>query len=128
LALPLMSGPFQQLPKVIGSASLARELCLSARKFHSDEAKECGFVNRVFEDKDEMMACAIEMAEKMALMSPVAIQGTKTSLNYSRDHSVEEGLEQIARNNMAMLQSEDLMKAAMASLTKSEEPPEFSKL
>ena len=44
-----------------------------------------------------MMACAIEMAEKMALMSPVAIQGTKTSLNYSRDHSVEEGLEQIVR-------------------------------
>ena len=44
-----------------------------------------------------MMACAIEMAEKMAQMSPVAIQGTKTSLNYSRDHSVEEGLEQIVR-------------------------------
>ena len=43
------------------------------------------------------MACAIEMAEKMAQMSPVAIQGTKTSLNYSRDHSVEEGLEQIVR-------------------------------
>ena len=33
-----------------------------------------------------------------------------------------------ARSNMTMLQSEDLMKAAMASLTKSEEPPEFSKL
>jgi len=128
LGLAADVGALQQLPKVIGSASLARELCLSARKFHSDEAKECGFVNRVFEDKDEMMACAIEMAEKMAQMSPVAIQGTKTSLNYSRDHSVEEGLEQIARNNMAMLQSEDLMKAAMASLTKSEEPPEFSKL
>ena len=53
LGLAADVGALQQLPKVIGSASLARELCLSARKFHSDEAKECGFVNRVFEDKDE---------------------------------------------------------------------------
>jgi hypothetical protein len=29
---------------------------------------------------------------------------------------------------MSMLQSEDLMKAAMALMTKSEEAPEFSKL
>ena len=46
-------GALQQLPKVIGSSSLARELCLSARKFFSDEAKDCGFVNRVFNDKEE---------------------------------------------------------------------------
>lgn len=128
LGLAADVGALQQLPKIIGSASLARELCLSARKFHSDEAKESGFVNRVFEDKEEMMTCAIEMAEKMAQMSPVAMQGTKISLNYSRDHTVEEGLDHIARNNMTMLQSEDLMKAAMASITRSEEPPEFSKL
>ena len=53
LGLAADVGALQQLPKVIGSASLARELCLSARKFHCDEAKECGFVSRVFEDKDE---------------------------------------------------------------------------
>ena len=46
-------GALQQLPKVIGSQSLVRELCLTARKFHSDEAKDSGFVSRVFEDKDE---------------------------------------------------------------------------
>jgi len=128
LGLAADVGALQQLPKVIGSQGLARELCLTARKFHCDEAKETGFVNRVFEDKEEMMNCAIEMAEMIAQMSPVAVQGTKLSLNYSRDHSVEEGLEHIARNNMTMLQSEDLMKAAMSHLTKSEEPPEFDKL
>ena len=46
-------GALQQLPKVIGSASLARELCLTARKFFSDEAKDSGFVSRVFNDKEE---------------------------------------------------------------------------
>ena len=53
LGLAADVGALQQLPKVIGSASLARELCLTARKFFSDEAKDCGFVNRVFNDKEE---------------------------------------------------------------------------
>ena len=39
------------------------------------------------------MAAAIDLAETMAQMSPVAVQGTKVNMNYSRDHSVEEGLE-----------------------------------
>ena len=39
------------LPKIIGNASLARELCLTARKFDSKEAMDCGFVNRLFDDK-----------------------------------------------------------------------------
>ncbi len=33
----------------MGNQSLARELCLTARKFDSKEANQCGFVNQVFE-------------------------------------------------------------------------------
>ena len=40
-----------------------------------------------------MMAAAVDLAENIAQLSPVAIQGTKINLNYSRDHSVQEGLE-----------------------------------
>ena len=128
LGLAADVGALQQLPKVIGSASLARELCFTARKFFSDEAKESGFVNRVFNDKEEMMSASVELGEKIAQMSPVAIQGTKINMNYSRDHSVEEGLEYMARWNMTMLQSEDLIKAITKMMTKDEEPAEFSKL
>ena len=64
----------------------------------------------------------------IAAMSPVAVQGTKINLNYSRDHSVEEGLDFIAHWNMSMLQSEDLMKAAVSLISKDDEPPEFEKL
>ena len=35
-----------------------------------------------------------------------AVRGTKKSLNFSRDHSVEKGLVQIARENSISLQSE----------------------
>ena len=66
LGLAADVGALQQLPKVIGSSSLARELCFTARKFFSDEAKESGFVNRVFNDKEEMMAASIDLGEKIA--------------------------------------------------------------
>lgn len=44
-------GTLQRFPKVIGSDSLARELCYTARKLHAPEALSCGFVSKVFEDK-----------------------------------------------------------------------------
>lgn len=38
------------------------------------------------------MAAALELAAEIAARSPVAVQGTKANLIYSRDHSVDEGL------------------------------------
>eukprot|EP00435_Cladocopium_sp_Y103_P029948 s1734_g7.t1 len=64
--------------------------------------------------------------EEIASKSPVAVVGTKVSLNYSRDHSVQEGLEHIKQWNSVHLLSEDVMKAAQAIMMKSK--PEFSKL
>lgn len=49
--------------------------------------------SRVFADKEAMMAGAMEMAAEVAGRSPVAVQGTKINLVYSRDHSVAEGLD-----------------------------------
>ena len=40
-----------------------------------------------------LMSASFELAEHIAAMSPVAIQGTKVNLNYARDHSVQEGLD-----------------------------------
>ncbi|XP_034244059.1 delta(3,5)-Delta(2,4)-dienoyl-CoA isomerase, mitochondrial [Thrips palmi] len=120
-------GTLQRLPKAIGSRSLVNELALTARKFLSAEAKECGFVSGVFPDKESLMKAAFEMAASIAAMSPVAVQMTKRSLVFSRDHTVDESLEHIASWNQALLQSDDLMKSAMAAATKSP-PPTFSKL
>ena len=40
---------------------------------------------------------ALNVAKEIASKSPVAVQGIKLSLNYSRDHTVEEGLNHIVR-------------------------------
>ncbi|XP_041652944.1 delta(3,5)-Delta(2,4)-dienoyl-CoA isomerase, mitochondrial [Cheilinus undulatus] len=122
-------GTLQRLPKVIGSRSLVNELALTARKMYADEAKSSGLVSRVFADKETMMAGALEMAGEIASRSPVAVQGTKVNLIYSRDHSVAEGLDYMASWNMSMLQTEDVMKSAQASLEKkSPKAIAFSKL
>ncbi|KAJ1521220.1 hypothetical protein ONE63_002906 [Megalurothrips usitatus] len=120
-------GTLQRLPKAIGSRSLVNELALTARKFLAPEAKECGFVSSVFPDKESLTKAAFEMASGIAAKSPVAIQMTKRSLVYSRDHTVDESLEHIAAWNQSLLQSEDLLKSAMAVATKGPRP-EFSKL
>ncbi|KAM8905085.1 delta(3,5)-Delta(2,4)-dienoyl-CoA isomerase, mitochondrial isoform 2-T2 [Spinachia spinachia] len=122
-------GTLQRLPKVIGSRSLVNELALTARKMFADEAKSSGLVSRVFADKEAMMAAALEMAEEIAGRSPVAVQGTKVNLIYSRDHSVTEGLDYMATWNMSMLQTQDVMKSAQASMEKkSPKTITFSKL
>lgn len=43
------------------------------------------------------MAGALAMAGEIAGRSPVAVQGTKINLIYSRDHSVAEGLHNMVR-------------------------------
>ncbi|KAF1393539.1 hypothetical protein PFLUV_G00017040 [Perca fluviatilis] len=122
-------GTLQRLPKVIGSRSLVNELALTARKLYADEAKSSGLVSRVFADKEAMMAGALEMAGEIAGRSPVAVQGTKVNLIYSRDHSVAEGLNYMATWNMSMLQTQDVMKSAQAAMEKkSPKTIAFSKL
>ncbi|XP_012149832.1 delta(3,5)-Delta(2,4)-dienoyl-CoA isomerase, mitochondrial isoform X2 [Megachile rotundata] len=119
-------GTLQRFPKIIGSDSLARELVYTARKFTSSEALQCGFISRLFDNQESLLENSMKLAEEIASKSPVAVQGSKINLVYSRDHSVQESLDYIALHNQAMLQSEDLVNATMSQVTKT--PPVFSKL
>ena len=42
-----------------------------------------------------MLEDALSLAKSLAEKSPVAVQNSKHHLNYSRDHSVDDGLEYI---------------------------------
>ncbi|ELT88828.1 hypothetical protein CAPTEDRAFT_153757 [Capitella teleta] len=121
-------GTLQRLPKIVGNDSLVRELVYTARRFQSDEALSFGLVSRVFPDRDACVSGAIEMAELIASKSPVAVTGSKVNLVYSRDHTVQEGLDFVASAswNGCMVQTKDVMEAVMASMQKS--TAKFSKL
>ncbi|MDP2879967.1 MAG: hypothetical protein Q8N89_00105 [Azonexus sp.] len=49
-----------------------------------------------------------KIAQTIAAKSPLAIRGSKEVLNFSRDHSVADGLNYVAGWNAAMLLSADL--------------------
>ncbi|CAO3606798.1 unnamed protein product [Mucor hiemalis] len=119
-------GSLQRLPKVIGNNSLVRELCFTGRNLYAKEALECGLVSKVTEDQESVLAEALKTAKFIASKSPVAVLGTKHLLNYSRDHSVAEGLTYTLAWNAAMLNTEDIPLSIQAFVSK--KPATYSKL
>ena len=109
-------GTLQRLPKLIGEG-IVRELAYTGRRMLADEARERQLVNDVYTDKETMMAEVMQIAETIASKSPLSIRGTKQVLNFSRDHSVADGLEYIATWNAAMLISNDVTEAMTAKMT-----------
>ena len=84
-------GTLSRLPKVVGNYGWVKEVALTARIFGADEALRVGFVNSVYDKKEDLVRAAMELGALMASKSPVAVQGTKEILNWSRDHSVQDG-------------------------------------
>ncbi|XP_055713062.1 delta(3,5)-Delta(2,4)-dienoyl-CoA isomerase, mitochondrial-like [Phlebotomus papatasi] len=107
LGMAADSGTLQRLPKIVGNQSFAREICYTARRVDSEEALRFGLVNRVFESRLVMLNYAIDKAELMAHLSPVALQNTKKSLIYSQSRPTQDGLDQIRDLNVLARQSED---------------------
>ena len=85
-------GTLSRLPRVVGSFGWVKEVCLSARVFGAEEAKSVGFVNAVFPSKADAIQGALDLAALIARKSPVAVQGTKELLNWSRDRGVIDGM------------------------------------
>jgi enoyl-CoA hydratase len=110
-------GTFQRLPKLI-APGVVRELAFTGRRFDAHEAKALGLVNSVHENHAAVVSAAMTMAADIAGKSPLAIAGIKQSLNYARDHSVADGLDQIATWNSGMLRPEDLSRALKAKMAK----------
>ena len=104
-------GTLQRLPKITGNQSLLRELVFTGRFFSAEEAKQLGFVSRIYDSVDQLVEGTLDLAHKITEKSPVAIQGSKRNLNFSRDHSTQTGLEYAAVWNAATLQTADIMKA-----------------
>jgi delta(3,5)-delta(2,4)-dienoyl-CoA isomerase len=118
-------GSLQFIPRIVNNLGWVKEVAMTGRNFGADEAKEQGLISRVFETKEEAVNGAIALATGLAKKSPVAMHGLKKSVNYSIDHTIAEGLEQIALFNSHGL-GEDFMVGAMNARNKVK--PTYEKL
>ncbi|KAF5006307.1 hypothetical protein FDECE_7318 [Fusarium decemcellulare] len=85
------AGTLARLPKIVGSDSWVKEVCLTARVFGAEEARRVGFVSDIGSCKIDAMERAISLAETVASKSPIAVQGTKNFLDWCRNHDVPSG-------------------------------------
>ncbi|QPH11533.1 hypothetical protein C2857_003322 [Epichloe festucae Fl1] len=119
-------GTLARLPKIVGSTSWVKDVCLSARDFSAQEALQVGFVSQVHDDKEKTVEAALEMAARLAAKSPVAVQGTKELLNYGRENTTAASLRYTAVWNSVALQAGDTSAAMMNLFSKKK--PTFEKL
>ena len=117
IAMTADVGTLQRMPKLIPEG-VVRELAYTGRNMSAAEAKDRGFVNEVYADHDAMLDAVMETASQIAAKSPMAIWGTKRTMNYSRDHSVADGLDYIATWNAAMFDTDDMAEAFQAGIDK----------
>lgn len=108
-------GTLQRMPKLVAEG-IVRELAYTGRRWSAAEAHAAGFVNAVFPDHETMMASVMETAAEIASKTPMAIWGTKRTMNFTRDHSVADGLEFIANWNAAMFDTDDMAEAFAAQM------------
>ena len=131
-------GTLQRLPKLVGNQSLVHELCYTGRSFTADTALQMGLVSRIVPSSSSSSSSssrtnnsavssplyqeALRLCQSIASHSPLAVHGTKRALLYSRDHSVAQGLDQIASYNQLALQAPDAQQAMLAALSKDDNP------
>ncbi|MCB9373205.1 MAG: crotonase/enoyl-CoA hydratase family protein [Microthrixaceae bacterium] len=106
-------GTLQRLPKIIPEG-VARELAYTGRRMPAERAVEVGLVNQVFATHDDLLAGVMEIAAEIASKSPLAIWGTKESINFTRDHSVADALDFIATWQTGMFQPGDMLECFAA--------------
>lgn len=108
-------GTLQRLPRLVGEG-IVKELAYTGRRFEAEEAREIGFVNRVFPDRESLLQGVLEIAREIAAKSPLAIRGSKEMITYVRDHSVADGLNYIATWNAGMMSQADLLGSVQAQM------------
>jgi enoyl-CoA hydratase len=112
-------GTLQRLPHLMPQG-VVRELTFTGERMGTERARQFGLWNDVSETREAMMARVMDIARTIASKAPLAMTGSKEMLNYTRDHTVADGLNYVATWNAAMLLSSDVQRAMMASKTKSE--------
>lgn len=119
LAMVADLGTLQRLPYLIGFGRAA-ELALTGRDFDAKEALQMGFITALCKDKEGLQKEGSRLAQEIAALPPLAVQGIKDTLRFTRDFGPRASLSYVAQKNAAALPSEDLMEAMEAFFQKRE--------
>jgi enoyl-CoA hydratase len=103
-------GTLQRLGKVVPEG-FAREMAFTGRRYPAARAYEAGLVQQVLPDHASLVEPAHDGARDRRSLTPGGL-GTKVAMNYARDHSVGDALDQIATWQAGMFQPADMAEAS----------------
>lgn len=115
-------GTLQRFPSIVGRGWFM-DAALTGGDFTAEEALRMGFITRLCDEQGGLIEEASRLAQRIADLPPLAVQGVKDVALHSRDFGVHSGLQYVAQKNAAQLPSEDLMEAIRAFREK--RPPQF---
>jgi enoyl-CoA hydratase len=110
------------LPRLVGPAHAA-ELLFSGRLLDGSEAERIGLVNRAV-PREALREEALALARSIAECAPRSVRATKRSLALSPVRSLEEQLDQEAREQALAYESADLLEGLAAA--RGRRPPRFT--
>lgn len=106
-------GVLQRIPLIVGQG-FAREMAFTARYYSAQEAERMGLVNGVFADQATLLEAAEKLALEIAANAPLAVEGSKDVLNFSRAKAVGDGILYAIQKNHLLFNSHDMKESAMA--------------
>lgn len=106
-----------RLARRVGIA-MARELIYTGRMVAVDEAHRIGLVNKVFEDREALLAGARATIDELAAKSPVAVASCKRLMNAVEVSPVESGLDTEAHAFHAAFETADKEEGVRAFVAK----------
>jgi len=106
-------GVLQRLPKIVPQG-VAREMAYTGDRVGAERALAVGLVNAVLPDAAALLDHAMKLAQSIAAKSPLAMAGTKLSINYARDHGTAASLQQMTLLQSAIFDTGEMAEAIAA--------------
>lgn len=115
------NGGTQRIPRLIGAAR-AKEMMFLGERLSAEQAQRWGLVNRVTET-GHALTVAMEMAERLAILAPLALRAIKRLVDRGGDGALRDGLALEESEAVGLIASEDAAEGVRAFLEK--RPPVF---
>ncbi|HEX6947736.1 MAG TPA: enoyl-CoA hydratase-related protein [Acidimicrobiia bacterium] len=116
-------GVLQRLPSIVGDAVTA-EMAFTGDDFDAEWAFRNGLVSSIHDDAEAAFAAARDLAERIAVNSPLVLEGVKRMIQANRGRTLAEALELMAVWNSGRLVSNDMAEALDAFFSK--RPPRYT--